>query len=365
VLIHKQPILQEPPSVYVQGDVANPGRYPLGANMRASDLIRSAGGLLRSASPDHGMLMHYEPDKAGDVPTIAHAAVNLPVNLSAALEGDEKNNLALNAGDVLTVPRQAGWSDIGASVSVRGEVHHAGAYGIRPGERLSSVLERAGGFTAEAYPYGAVLTRREVREIEMKSHQDLLQRVKYAQMLVSTLPENSEDQKKLKLTGMAQVQTTLEQLQANAPLGRMVIHIKPDTKEWKNTATDPVLRDGDAIVIPKVANYVMVTGQVFNPTSVSYQPGRSAKWYLSQAGGFTQLSNKQAAFVLRADGSVVAAKNNSGWWAGDPLNTVLKPGDSIIVPEKAPSAIGRNWPVVMQMAQIAASAAIAAAYVIK
>jgi protein involved in polysaccharide export with SLBB domain len=85
---------------------------------------------------------------------------------------------------------------------------------------------------------------------------------------------------------------------------------------------------------------------------------------LSQAGGFTQLANKQAAFVVRADGSVIAAKNNSGFWAGNPMNTVLKPGDSIVVPERAPNVGGRNWTQVLQMAQIASSVALVAAYVV-
>ncbi len=78
------------------------------------------------------------------------------------------------------------------------------------------------------------------------------------------------------------------------------------------------------------------------------------------------MSNRQAAFVIRADGSVVAAKNNSGWFSGDPMNTVLKPGDAIVVPEKAPNISGgRNWTQTLQIAQIAASAAFTAAYVVK
>jgi protein involved in polysaccharide export with SLBB domain len=362
VLVHRQPELVEPRSVYVQGDVAHPGRYPLAGNMHASDLIRSAGGMLRSAAAEQGELSHYVT-KAND--SAAPAPVSVEVNLRAALEGDADHDVILNSGDVLTVPQKTGWRDVGSSVSLRGEIRHPGTYGIRNGERLSELLERAGGFVGDAYPYGAVLTRREVRDLEMKSREDLVQRVKYEQLALKALPENNEDQKSLKLTAMAQVQTTLDQLQANAPLGRVVIHIQGETKQWKNTDADPVMRDGDELVVPKKANYVMVSGQVFNPTSISYRSGRSAKWYLSQAGGFTQLSNRQAAFVIRADGSVVAAKNNSGWWSGDPMNTVLKPGDSIIVPEKAPNVAGRNWSVTMQMAQVAASAAFTAAYLVK
>jgi len=70
---------------------------------------------------------------------------------------------------------------------------------------------------------------------------------------------------------------------------------------------------------------------------VSYLPGRSAKWYLSQSGGVTQLADKKAVFVIRADGSVIASQNNSGGlFSGNPLNAALRPGDSIVVPEKAP-----------------------------
>ena len=102
---------------------------------------------------------------------------------------------------------------------------------------------------------------------------------------------------------------------------------------------------------------------MFNPTAVSYVPGRSAKWYLSQSGGFTQIADKSAVFVLRADGSVLSAKNNSGFWFGDPMSSVLKPGDSIVVPEKAPKLAPRNWTALMQAAQVASSAALTVAYI--
>jgi len=123
------------------------------------------------------------------------------------------------------------------------------------------------------------------------------------------------------------------------------------------------VRDGDVLMIPKKANYVMVTGQVFNATAISYRPGRSAKWYLSQAGGLTQLADRKAVFVIRADGSVIAAKNNSGWWSGDPLSAALRPGDSIVVPEKAPKVGSRTWANAIQAAQIASSVALTVAYI--
>jgi protein involved in polysaccharide export with SLBB domain len=144
----------------------------------------------------------------------------------------------------------------------------------------------------------------------------------------------------------------------------VVIHIQSDIRKWKNTSADVALRDGDTLMIPKKANVVMVNGQVFNPTAVSAQSGRSAKWYLSQAGGLTPIADKKAVFVIRADGSVISAKNNSaGWFSGDPLSAALRPGDMVIVPEKTPKIGGVNWTTVIQTAQVASSVALAVAYI--
>ena len=77
----------------------------------------------------------------------------------------------------------------------------------------------------------------------------------------------------------------------------------------------------------------------------------------------TQLANKKAVFVVRADGSVLAAKNNSDFWTGDPLGAALRPGDSIVVPEVAPRIGTRNWQNLFQAGQLAASAALAIAYI--
>jgi len=146
----------------------------------------------------------------------------------------------------------------------------------------------------------------------------------------------------------------------------VVIHIPSDARNldsFSRSPADIALRDGDELIIPKKANYVLVGGQVYNPTAVGYLPGKSAKWYLSQAGGLTQIADKNAAFVIRGDGSVLSAKNNSGLWSGDPLNAVLKPGDSIVVPEKAPRFAPRNLTTIFQAAQVASSVALAVAYI--
>jgi polysaccharide biosynthesis/export protein len=361
LLVHRNPAQVEAPTVYIKGEVAKPGRYPLPSNMHVADLLRVAGGPTRSAFLDTADLTRFAASTTPD-----HSSQRLEVNLAAVLSGDSSGDVPLRNGDVLTVRQIAQWNDLGSSVTVRGEVQHPASYGIEPGERLSSVLKRCGGFTQQAYPYGAVLIRREVRDLEMTSHLELVNRVKNEESYLKTLPEADIDQKNAKLTAVAQVETTLQQLEATPPIGRVVIHLPPDVKsldKLENTSADVSLREGDELVIPKKANYVLVSGQVFNPTALSYLPGRSAKWYLSQSGGLTQIADKSAVFVVRADGSVLSAKNNSGFWSGNPMSAVLKPGDSIVVPERAPKIGTHNWAPIMQAAQVASSVALTVAYI--
>jgi hypothetical protein len=114
--------------------------------------------------------------------------------------------------------------------------------------------------------------------------------------------------------------------------GRLVINISSDIGKWENTPADIELRAGDTLVIPKRPNFVMVSGQVYNATAISYVPGRDAGWYLRKAGGPTPYGNKKLIYVLRADGSVVT--HGSSWDGGNLMNLKLRPGDSVLVPEK-------------------------------
>ncbi len=274
--------------------------------------------------------------------------------------------LVLNNGDVLTIPQVPGWNDLGASISIRGEIVHPGAYGIRPGERLSSVLTRAGGFSPSAYPYGAVLLRTEVQKIEQRSYGELIQRVREQQTAVRLTAASTADpdQKASAESALVQWQTTLDSLMSSPPTGRVTIQLSANLKDWANTSRDVTVRAGDVVVVPKRPSYVLVQGQVYGATAVAYRPGKSARWYLTQAGGTTNMANKRATFVIRANGTVVGS-HTSFWVSGEGLNVALQPGDMVVVPEKA---LGGPpiWKSIFQNAQvvssIATSAMLAASY---
>jgi len=349
LLIHRNPDAIEPATVYLQGEVGKPGRYPLSTNMRVADLIRIGGGLKPSADAQSADLTQNQWSQDNKL-----SGQHEVVALSAALSGDAKSNAILHNGDVLTIRQLPGWNDLGASITLKGEVSHPGTYGIRPGDRLSSVLERAGGFQPNAYPYGAILQRVQVREMETQAQREVILRVKDAQSSLELLPDTDPKEKQAKLTAIQQWQSTLNQLTSNPPLGRVTVRISSKIDRWKNTPADVEVRAGDILVIPKRPSYVMVTGQVFNPTAVSFRPGKSAKWYLSQSGGPTQVANKKAIFVIRADGSVIGSRRSL--LSGDSLSATLQPGDTVVVPEKALGG-GLQWQSVLLTAQTASAIA--------
>jgi polysaccharide export outer membrane protein len=349
LLIHRNPDTVDQATVYIQGEVANPGRYPLTANMQVSDLIHVGGGLKPSANRESADLTEYEWSNTNRL-----VGKQEEISISAALNGDSKADVPLRNGDVLTIRQLPGWNDLGAYITLKGEVKKPGVYGIRPGEKLSSIVERAGGFQPDAYTYGAILQRSQVRELEMKEQESLIARAQSVESSIQLMPENTAGEKQAKQTALQQYQTTIQQLTANPPIGRVSMRISSEIPRWKNTTADVEILAGDTLIIPKKPSYVLVTGQVFNPTAIAYRPGKSAAWYLSQAGGATLLGNKNGAFVIRADGSVISSKH--GLWSGNSFGAELRPGDSVVVPERAVGG-PRDWGTVFSAAQVASAVA--------
>ncbi len=343
----------DPPKVTIRGEVLRPGEYPLAQNMTAAGLVSMAGGFKRSAYREQADLSSYIVQNGQKV-----LAAHRVIEMGKAMQGDHGADVSLKPGDLVSIRQLSGWGDIGAAVSVSGEVVYPGSYGITEGERLSSVLQRAGGLREAAYPAAAVLERVEVREINEKARQEMIRRVENANPSVDAGLQPSQE----KLASLAAVEEqrkqVLAELRGQPASGRLVIHISPDLKKWENTSADIEMRAGDVLFVPKRPNFVMVTGQVYNATAISYAKGKNAGWYLGQAGGPTQSANRKAIFILRADGSVVGRGSSfGGLWAGNLLSTQLRPGDSIIVPEKI-SGGSMFWKNLLTGAQLASSPAM-------
>jgi protein involved in polysaccharide export with SLBB domain len=155
------------PKVSIYGEVLRAGEYPLSERMTAVDLLRMAGGFKRDAFQEAADLTSYSIIDGDHVDLEHHE-----IHIGRALAGEADTDVFLKPGDVLTIRQMGGWNDIGGVISVSGEVMHPGRYGIQRGERLSSILKRASGFSSEAYPYGALLERVQVREFSAKNRDE-------------------------------------------------------------------------------------------------------------------------------------------------------------------------------------------------
>ncbi len=351
LIIHRNLSKADPPTATIEGEVEHPGRYPLGTDMTAAQLVRLAGGFKRGAYTETADLTSYSVEH-GEGMIGEHSTVQI----ARALAGEEDTDMRLHDGDVLTIRQLAGWKDVGASVTVGGEVMHPGTYGIEEGERLSSVLRRAGGLRSDAYAYGAIFERATVREIAEENHLDLLTRVEKEGAALKAIPETDAEQRGAKSAALMQWQSTVDRVQNTHPAGRMVIHISKDPGRWMNTSADIPLRAGDSIFIPKVPTSIMVDGAVYNATAITYKPGKSARWYLRQAGGPTNVANRKSIFVIRADGSVIGG--SGGMFSGGVESAELRPGDMLVVPEKSFSA-ATHWKTLLESSQLVYAAGIA------
>jgi protein involved in polysaccharide export with SLBB domain len=344
------------PKVTIRGEVLHPGFYALSQGMTAAGLVRMAGGFKRDALLESADLTSYSVVDGNRV-----VSDRSTIQIGKAMGSlDASSDVSLKSGDILTIHQISGWSDIGSSVKISGEVVYPGSYGLQEGERLSSVLRRAGGFRNTAYPDGAILIRTQVKQLEEKSREELIRQIETTSASARLTPSLSgQDQSSLIQAATQQQNEVLQRLRSQPASGRLVIHISSDISSWAGSDADIELRSGDILTVPKRPGFVLVSGQVYNASAITFVPGKSAGWYLQQAGGTNEVANNKEIFVVRANGSVIG-KRSGGVFAGGVLSTRLLPGDLIVVPQKI---IGGSlvWRNLLTVAQIASSLAITAA----
>jgi protein involved in polysaccharide export with SLBB domain len=344
------------PNVQVHGEVLHPGTYPLSQGMTVAQLVRLAGGFKRSALLDAADLASYDL-KSGKQVLSRRDTIKIGEAVNSV---GSSADILLKAGDVLTIHQISGWSDIGSSVSLEGEVTYPGPYGIQEGERLSSVLKRAGGFRPTAYPVGAVLIRKQVKEFEDKSRNELIHQIETTSAGAKLAPSLSAQDDAATLQLLVQQQKeVVERLRSRPAIGRLIIKINSDIASWEGTSADIEMRSGDVLTIPKKPGFVLVSGQVYNASAITYVPGKNAGWYLKRAGGSTEGGNMKEVLIIRANGLVVGRRSGE-WYDPGVLETKLAPGDVVVVPQKVfgGSALLRN---LFASAQVLSSVGFAAA----
>ena len=280
----------------------------------------------------------------------------------AILEGDEESNLELQPGDIVTIFSQRDisvpQSDRSQYVIVEGEVMRPGVYKLETNETLRSVLQRAGGLSPNAYVYGSLLTRESAKIDQQKSLDELANtmEVQIRQQAVSAAASANPGDLNQILSAQEAIITQLRNTRAS---GRVALDVRPKDKAV-NDFPNMVMEDSDRLTIPHIPSTISVVGDVYNPGSFIFTTPNTAGSYLEIAGKGKPQSDMHHAFVLRANGVVVAANNVNGPFAGAKFTRIrLYPGDQIVVPYKLPT--GAFVRGLQQWTQISSQLAITAA----
>ncbi|MEY5099034.1 MAG: hypothetical protein RJA36_1753 [Pseudomonadota bacterium] len=266
----------------------------------------------------------------------------IPFNLGkAVLQRDPEHNLPLQPGDVVSV---FGQNDLrlptqrqSRLVRVEGEVAAPGVYQAKPGETLRQLLERVGGLTPQAYVYGTEFTRETVRQQQQKNLDQLVSRLEASMSSQSSAQiANLTGEAALRAATMLESQKQAQQqqiarLKSLRSNGRVALEM-PTASNALASIPDIPLEDGDRVVVPSTPGFVSAFGSVNNENVFVHRPGRTVADVLHLAG-VSEDAEPDQAFVLRADGTVVARKDRSSWFSSFE-SLALMPGDTVVVPQK-------------------------------
>jgi protein involved in polysaccharide export with SLBB domain len=294
--------LEDRGNVTVHGEVAHPDSYPYADNMTLEDLIIQAGGLKEAASTVRIDVSRRikNPRSIADNDTIGQMYT---FSLKDGFVIDGQPGFILQPYDEVYVRRSPGYQ-AQQNVAIEGEILFGGNYAMTSREeRLSDLVNKAGGPTNYAYLRGAKLTR-VANASEKKRMGDVIR------LMSRQLGEAMIDSLGIRVEDTFTVGIDLEKALSNP----------------KSNA-DLVLREGDVISIPKNTNTVTINGAVMVPNTVSYMKGKNVDYYLNQAGGCSDNARKSKKFIVYMNGQVTKVKGSG--------KKQIEPGCEIIVPGKA------------------------------
>ncbi|MBR1597028.1 MAG: SLBB domain-containing protein [Phocaeicola sp.] len=322
--------LKERQTVTIHGRVSNPGTFSFAEKMTVEDLVVMAGGLLEDAAT-------VKVDITRRIKNPNSTAYTKEVGRTFTM--DLSNNFEVGKESVFLEPfdevyiRKSPSYQEQQNVTISGEVLFGGTYALQSKtERISTLIERAGGLTPEAYTRGARLLRVRTEE-EAKRERDMFK------MAQRTSEKDSIDVATLDISSTYSVGIDLEKAIKNP-----------------NSDYDIVLKDGDVLYIPQYINTIKISGAVMYPNTVLYEDGKSMKYYINQAGGFSSDARKRKVFVINLNGKASKLKLNS--------KKAIEPGSEIVVPtkeKKDKSAMAE----IMTMASLSASLAAVVASIVR
>lgn len=309
----KQEMMEEQ-TITIHGEVQYPGIYRYADNETLEDFVLQAGGLKQTASTVKvDVSRRIVNPKALTTDSVIARTYTFALKDGFVIDGTP--GFKLMPFDEVYVRKSPGYYKQ-QNVVVEGEVMFSGTYTLsKKNQRLSDLIKSAGGVNDRGYIAGARLERK-VNESERARMEAVLKKAKEeaVQMEIEAAKENkkidlkdSEKIKKFEIPEFYSVGIELDKALANP-----------------GCDADIVLREGDKIIVPQYNGTVKINGAVMYPNTVGFQKGKKAKYYINQAGGFSEKAKKSQTYIVYMNGTIAKVSQNAK----------PKPGCEIVVPEK-------------------------------
>ena len=300
-------------SLSIRGEVNKPGVYLYTEHLTLGDLIKQAGWITDKADTSYIELIRYNVKNNQRMRTIKKLSFK---NL----------NEKLQPYDEITINKIPNWNET-TVVTLNGEVKYPGMYTIKKGDTLYDLIKRAGGFTKDAYLYGAVFTRESIKKMQEQRMQKMIYKLKKKVSIISASAKGA-GQSSLDAQGLiSAIDNLAAQAEKLKPIGRVVVNLDKNLEAFKKSKYNIKLQNGDKLYIPTKPDSIIVLGEVLTPTAFVYTDN-SALQYIQNAGGTTSMA-EDIYFVVHANG--FTDKGEFGWFGKD---IKVNSGDAITVPIK-------------------------------
>ena len=302
-------------NIQVRGAVKRPGIYELIGNEDIKSLINIFGGFAPGADSENVSYSSLVSENPTNL-------ISFEVNKKIKFYDGDNIFIKFKPSSFQKVNNTEKIKYLSSAVRVRvqGEVRFPGDYLLQNGERLSSLIERAGGLTEDAFLNGAVFTRENIRQREALRARELAEDVR--RVVVSSSQTQEENQ-----IDADNFTFISEQLESYNGVGRLIIDL-PRALAGRSDA-DLKLLDGDALFIPTQSNTVSVFGEVRRESSFVHNKKYSIEDYITMAAGITRLADEDNIYIVKANGFVEMPTGNWFKFGG---SRIVEQGDSIIVP---------------------------------
>ena len=289
--------------VSINGAVKRPAKYEVSSDQNLDSLIRYSGGLKQTADLESIFLERI----------LDGTLKSLPIRNVSQFEKIKPVD-----GDLIYV-REHPFRE----VSVSGAIYKPGTYLLAEGETINDLLKKAGGFTNNAYPFGAIYENDDAKAINKKAKEVL-----YNEFLDNIIAMSQQTIGDTKFDPIPIIEL-IQKLQESEPNGRIIVDIVDESKQSQN------VRSGDSLIIPEKTNIVYVYGEINTEGAVMYAPNEDANYFIEKSGGLKKFADDGSIYILHPNGETQSYSKKRNIFESQPSSSIkIFPGSIIYIPRE-------------------------------